>query len=112
MANASAKAWRDRNPEKLAASLRKQGLRRYYGLTPEQYQSMLDGQGGVCAICGGTEKRRNLDVDHDRSCCPGRNSCGECVRGLLCNACNMGLGKFGSDPERLEAAARYLRSLS
>ena len=78
-----------------------------YGLTPLDFELMVEQQGGKCAIC-----RRwlagALSVDHDRSCCPGAHSCGKCVRGLLCPACNSGLGHFGDDPDRLLAAGVYL----
>lgn len=88
------------------------GLRSKYGLTREAYDEMKAHQGGGCAICGAPESLRGtrLAVDHDHSCCPGRRSCGACVRGLLCNECNTLLGKAGDDPERLMRAARYLKS--
>lgn len=70
-------------------------LLRMYNITLERYLEMLAEQGGVCAICKQPEtaKRRTdgpvlLSVDHDHSCCPGKKSCGECVRKLLCHLCN------------------------
>lgn len=81
-----------------------------YGITTDQYDELLAAQGGGCAICGTTNPRGRgrFHVDHDHACCPGQYSCGGCVRGLLCGACNPGLGAFGDDPDRLIAAAAYL----
>jgi hypothetical protein len=47
-------------------------------------------------------------IDHDHSCCPGRQTCGKCVRGLLCESCNHGLGQFKDSVEKLRGAADYL----
>lgn len=80
--------WRAQNPSKVAASDRKYR----YGLTHEQFASMLEKQGGVCVICRGTDKTRSLAVDHCHV--TGR------VRGLLCGTCNTALGafeRFGSE---------------
>lgn len=69
---------------------------------------MIEEQDNKCAICGQEETAKNngidvnkLAVDHDHV--TGR------VRGLLCKACNNGLGHFQDDPELLEAAIRYLK---
>lgn len=83
-----------------------------YRLTLERYEQILADQGGRCAICG-TDSPQDIrldrfHVDHDHSCCPGRESCGQCVRGLLCRGCNTALGNFGDDRDRLLSAARYL----
>jgi hypothetical protein len=79
-----------------------------FGITPQQYDAMLAAQGGTCAICPGSGTGKALAVDHDHACCPGRKSCGKCVRGLLCENCNNGLGRFRDSPELLAAAVAYL----
>lgn len=83
-------------------------VRSIYGLTIEEYEEL---QAAGCGVCGAAEssgKSKALHVDHDHSCCPGRRSCGKCVRGALCTSCNQGLGRFKDDPDRLVAAAVYL----
>jgi len=81
-----------------------------FGVTPGQFAALLDQQGGCCAICGTTDPgKRDWNVDHDHGCCPGRgNTCGQCVRGLLCGKCNLMIGGANDDPNILIAAARYL----
>jgi hypothetical protein len=82
-------------------------------MTWEKYHAMLSSQGGGCAICGGTEPGGRGDrfaFDHDHSCCPAQESCGECIRGLLCSFCNTMLGQAGDSPSRLRAGAAYLES--
>lgn len=85
-------------------------LRRNYGITITRYDAMLEAQGGGCAICGASPRDSpSLHVDHDHACCPGRKkSCGQCIRGLLCEDCNRVLGMFGDDIARFEAAIGYL----
>jgi len=83
------------------------------------YRETLAAQGGGCAICGRKPNHRRLHVDHDHSCCPGKNappethvrpnkmSCGECVRGLLCDYCNTRLRALENDEWRT-AAESYI----
>lgn len=81
-----------------------------FGLDPKAYDALLKAQGGCCAICGKKPGRREpyLSVDHDPKCCPKFKTCGRCVRGLLCRACNLGIGHLGHDLQRLESAITYL----
>lgn len=52
--------------------------------------------------------RAMLVVDHDHQCCPGTNSCGLCVRGLICESCNLAAGMIQDDPVRARSLAAYL----
>lgn len=76
-------------------------LKRDYNLDIEEYDVLLNQQGGVCAICLTPEVGRALAVDHD-------HRTGN-VRGLLCFKCNRGLGQLGDSVEALERALLYLR---
>jgi len=69
-----------------------------YGLTPERYKTMYDGQGGMCALqfCG----RPIQGVDH----CHVTNW----VRGLLCRRCNAALGLLNENPMLMIKAAEYV----
>jgi hypothetical protein len=62
-------------------------------------------QKGLCAICGGFLKRFHLD--HNHGCCPSKDSCSKCRRGLLCADCNVKLAGM-EKPGWKEKAERYL----
>jgi Recombination endonuclease VII len=81
-----------------------------YGITPEQYEALLAVQGGGCGWCGRRPYKggRRLAVDHDHACCPGKTSCGYCIRGLLCWSCNKHLQHLGDDSEMVLRGYRYL----
>lgn len=86
-------------------------VRYLYGISPEKYASLLDAQSGGCAICQETEpggRWNTWHVDHDHSHCPGRRACESCVRGILCNRCNLALGYFRDAPTLIAAALRYV----
>ncbi|GGG68638.1 recombination endonuclease VII [Kocuria dechangensis] len=86
-----------------------EALMRRYNLDAERYASMLEAQGVRCAVCGATEPgQRTWHVDHDHSCCPGGNSCGTCVRALLCARCNMALGGVKESVETMRRMIGYL----
>jgi hypothetical protein len=85
-----------------------------YHLTRAQFEALLKKQGGRCAICrtkrpGGRYNR--WVIDHDHKCCDGPYSCGKCVRGLLCNRCNHGLGNFADNQKALQRAVIYLERI-
>ena len=96
--------WQRENPIKL----RGYHLKRKYGITLEQYSSMLIKQHGLCKLCNRPEtavdhknkKVRDLAVDH----C---HSTGN-IRGLLCSCCNTALGLLKDDVEILNKAIKYL----
>jgi hypothetical protein len=78
-----------------------------YGLGPGEYKALYDGQGGRCAICArATGRTKRLANDHDHACCAGPQSCGLCVRGLLCGPCNDLVGRYSI--EQLQRAIGYL----
>lgn len=111
---ARVKEWQQANAERVNAATRERRrspaakraardghLRRKFGITVEQYEAMLDEQGGRCAICRREPHPTiSLHVDHD-------HDCGH-LRGLICFECNAGLGKFRDRADQLRAALDYL----
>jgi hypothetical protein len=73
-----------------------------YNITLEEKNQRIINQSCACAICRSTFKNiRNAHVDH----------CHETdqLRGILCNNCNTGLGKFKDSIYLLEKAINYLK---
>src|SRR5690606_10436581 len=73
-----------------------------YGLGPNEYDELIEAQGGVCAICKQSRKYRlNLDHSHKTGI----------LRGGCCRLCNGRLLTAARDnPEILRAAADYLEN--
>ena len=84
---------------KCPKTMRAWHLKKQYNLTLEDYDLMLTGQAGACAVCGNLDKN-TLHVDHDHI--TGK------MRWLLCSGCNRGLGGFRDDPDLLRRAAAML----
>lgn len=113
------KRYRENNPEKrrqenhrhwLKYRLKTNGKRYGYSITSDEFESLLEKQHGVCAICGEPPKplrqgyRASLHIDHNHD--TGR------VRGLLCFNCNAALGNAKENPEILFKMILYLKKWS
>ena len=86
-----------------------------YGLSGADYLALLERQENLCAACHQPETARHqsgrirrLAVDHNHACCPGKASCGKCIRALLCARCNSILGQANDNADLLEALVSYL----
>ena len=75
-------------------------LKRHYGLSLAEYESMLEEQNNCCLICDAELETPNVDHCH---------TTGQ-VRGLLCPLCNRGLGHFRDDTELMQKAIAYLEN--
>jgi hypothetical protein len=78
-----------------------------YGITPEQFHSLILKQNNCCAICGKPEtikwrgKIKKLAIDHNHD--TGK------IRGLLCHFCNVGIGQFRDSLPLLQKAMDYIK---
>lgn len=75
-----------------------------YKLVSGQYDLLYKKQDGRCAICFGSQAHRPLSVDHCHKT--------KTVRGLLCDQCNLALGKFKDNEIVMLRAIRYLMKSS
>lgn len=92
------KEWYKNNPDRV----KEQKLRKEYNISLDQYNEMFEKQEGRCMICGKHQDdlKQKLAVDHCHKT--------KKIRGLLCNACNRGLGYLKDDPKIVENALKYL----
>jgi len=84
------------------ADMRRNHLMRTFGITVDEYNERAkDG----CEICGSKGfAHKKLHVDHDHKCCPTprypdgstmyHKTCGQCIRGILCDRCNGTVGLY------------------
>lgn len=84
-------------------------LKDEFGIGLIDYRSLSEQQNHVCAICGNKEtivdkrtgKTRALAVDHCHKT--------KRTRGLLCMACNQGIGNLKESPHIIQSALNYLQ---
>lgn len=93
-------AWHKTEAGKLSSTNTK--LKARFGITLEDYNKMLEEQKGLCLICDNplSYNGHKLAVDHDHD--TGK------IRGLLCKACNFGIGHFKDNINLLAKAINYL----
>jgi hypothetical protein len=84
-------------------------LRNRCGLTTVEQVRLYDAQGGTCFLgehpIAFADAR--MEHDHTHAECDGKG-CPACVRGLACSNCNLGIGYFQDDPDRMRVAATNL----
>ena len=71
-----------------------------YGLTPEQFDRLLESQGHRCAVCGRPFMDQPKAIDHDHGT--------KQIRGIVHSQCNLVLGYAHDDPVVLAGALEYL----
>jgi hypothetical protein len=93
--------WKLNNPEQV----RESQLKNLYGITAQEYNTLIEDQSGRCAICSKdfqSSKHTHLDHCH----LTGK------IRGILCSNCNRGIGLLKDSVQILENAVQYLNQHS
>lgn len=103
---AERKRHRERQSKEARAAVTLRGRLRKYGLTRDEFDTMLKAQGGRCAICRTDDQGRKgntcWSIDHDHKTLK--------VRGLLCHGCNSALGYARDDTSILKRMIDYLNT--
>lgn len=87
---------------------RKRWLKALYNMTLDDFESLVVVQNFACKVC-----RRRFDPEApELTPCVDHNHESGKVRGLLCRRCNLALGHFEDNPERLMAAIDYLGNVT
>jgi hypothetical protein len=98
----SSKRWREKqDPEVLKEKYRNWDLKKYYKLSPDDINTLLERQKFICKICSTKIDFISKHVDHN-------HKTGE-IRGLLCSKCNFMLGFAKDSIEILYNGIKYLK---
>lgn len=86
-------------PEEKKRKAKDRNLRNRYGITLEQFESILESQGGICPVC--EESGKVMCLDHNHKTLK--------VRGVVCLNCNLRvIGGARDQDYKLVNAARYV----
>jgi len=77
-------------------------IKKRYGITPEEYETLRVEHGGNCGVCG---KLENVGIDFCVK--DGRTGSGEC-RGFLCTGCRAALSNLRYSPFLINKAKEYI----
>ena len=84
-------------------------VERSYNISRGVYAALLERSGGCCELCQKPFTARPC-VDHDHACCStSAQSCGMCVRGLLCRSCNFIVGTIETNRDLIEKLELYTK---
>lgn len=86
----------------LSISQRASVIVRLYGITINEYETLLQEQNNKCVVC-------HIDLLNTKQCIDHDHTTGK-VRGILCDSCNRGLGLLKDDPKILIRGARYIKA--
>ena len=98
------KQWKEKGEEERnrhREQMRRNHIKRKFGLTEEQFCAMLVEQNYTCKICG-------VGIHNSKDACIDHNHTTGAVRALLCNNCNLALGLMKEDPKALSNMITYI----
>ena len=76
-------------------------------ITQEWFDAKIEEQNNRCALCQ-EEFKKTPHIDHNHNCCSPLTSCDKCRRDLLCEDCNLGLGRFFDSVTLMQNAIQYI----
>lgn len=97
--------WQKEHPDRV----RHHSLMSSHGISLEEYNQKIEEQDGKCDICHQPESRINKRTGKTKFLCVDHNHETGKVRGLLCDDCNIAIGKIKENIETLENAKKYLQ---
>lgn len=99
-------------PDKLAYKCKLCRNLERHNISYDRFIKIISYQDWSCAVCK-TKLNENINelcIDHDHSCCTKADSCGKCIRGILCRKCNMAEGLLKSDISIIENLLIYVKN--